>query len=336
MATIKEIAEAAGVSLSTVDRVLHKKGRYSEKTAIKVNKLVKEMGYTPNIHARGLKKSSKHFFSVVLPYSEQDGGYWGQILDGVLQGQEELTSLGTDLNIYQFDRYSDKSCKQAFEKAFADSSIAILTTPVRPTEVKPLLDSQKIPYLFIDSDLDDMDNKITYIGQDSKKSGILSAKLMSILIKHIDNPEILIIKPVGEHLSSRLEGFESRITETFKNVNIITKDSSYFLPCNFKKLESIPDGIFVANSFVYTVAEVLKKKGDRYKNITLIGYDIIKEKENLVLDGTIDFIITQKPTEQGYRGIITLYDSLILKKDIEPKIILPMNIITEENIDTFL
>jgi len=335
MVTIKDIAEAAGVSLSTVDRILHKKGRYSDKTAEKVNKLVKEMGYTPNIHARGLKKSSKHFFSVVLPYREQDGGYWGQILDGVLQSRKELTSLGTDLNIYQFDRYSEKSCKQAFEKAFADSSIAILTTPVRPVEVKPLLDSQKKPYLFIDSDLSNMDNKITYIGQDSTKSGILSAKLMSILIKNVENPEILIIKPEGKHLSSRLEGFESKIREIFSDVYIKTEDSSYFLQNNFEQLQSVPDGIFVANSFVYRVAEILKEKGALYKNIPLIGYDIIKEKEHLVLDGTINFIITQKPIEQGYKGIITLYDSLILKKTIEPKIILPMNIITDENIDTF-
>lgn len=344
MATIKELAKAAGVSVGTVDRILHNRGRFSAITAEKVHILVKEMGYTPNLHARGLKKSTKHSFSVVIPKMDQDDGYWTLILEGINSSLEELSPLGTELLIYQFDRYSSESCESAFKKAFNDPSIGILAIPVRPKEVEKLLEQQNKPYLFIDSDIPVSKNKITYIGQDSYKSGILSAKLMALLIKGITNPKILIIDPYGDdnHLRNRLEGFVMSMKKRIPTVNItIIKnsinhktDTSIIEP--LKSVETVPDGIFVANSMVYKIANYLNNKGESFKNIPLIGYDLLPNSLELVADGTIDFIITQQPTEQGYLGIKTLYDNLILKKQIEPQIIIPMNIITKENISTFL
>lgn len=343
MATIKEIAEAAGVSVGTVDRILHNRGRFSAKTAVKINALVKEMGYTPNLHARGLKKSTKHFFSVVMPNIEQDAGYWSLVLDGINKSLQELSPQGTQLNIYHFNRYSSKSCKNAFNKAFNDTSIGILAIPVRPIQIKALLQNQNKPYLFIDSDIPDLKGKITYIGQDSNKSGILSAKLMSLLVKCKPESEILIIDPYGEdsHLKNRIEGFTSGIKARIPSVRItiiknsIDNKTDTTIIDTLKNADTLPDGIFVANSLVYTIANYLNNKNKRFKEIPLIGYDLIPKNVELVSNGTIDFIITQQPTEQGYKGIQTLYDRLILKKEIDTEIIIPINIITKENLSTF-
>lgn len=343
MATIKDLAEAAGVSVGTVDRIIHNRGRFSAKTAEKIHTLVKEMDYTPNLHARGLKKSTKHSFSVVIPNLDQDDGYWNLILEGINNSLIELSPLGTELNIYHFDRYSSRSCILAFKKAFNDSSIGVLAIPVRPTDIKSLLVQQEKPYLFIDSDIPEIEDKITYIGQDSYKSGILSAKLMSLLIKSKKNSKILILGPYGDdiHLQNRIDGFEVSLNELIPSVNVSTIKNSMDSKTDIKVIETLkdshnlPDGIFVANSMVYSIANYLNNKGEKYKKIPLIGYDIIPNNIELISNGTIDFIITQQPTEQGYIGIKTLYDSLILKKHIEKQIIMPMNIITKENLETF-
>ncbi|MBN2616849.1 MAG: LacI family DNA-binding transcriptional regulator [Spirochaetales bacterium] len=343
MVTIKEIADAAGVSIGTVDRILHNRGRFSEKTAEKVHKLVKDLGYTPNLHARGLKKSTQHSFSVVMPNKDQDNGYWNLILEGINSSLTELSSQGTKLNIYHFDRYSSISCKLAYEKAFNDDSLGILAIPVRTEESRTLLESQPKPFLFIDSDIPNIKNKITYIGQDSYKSGVLSAKLMSLLVKEKSTPTILVIDPYGDdnHLKNRLEGFLNSIKERIPNVivNIIKSNIDHktdtSLIENLKDEENLPCGIFVANSMVYTIANYLNNKGDKFRKIPLIGYDIIPNGEDLVINETIDFIITQQPKKQGYIGIKSLYDHLILLKKIDDQIIIPMNIITKENISTF-
>lgn len=55
MATIKDVAEKACVSIATVSRILNKKGKYSEETESRVHKAAEELGYTPNLTAKSLK-----------------------------------------------------------------------------------------------------------------------------------------------------------------------------------------------------------------------------------------------------------------------------------------
>lgn len=64
--TITDIAERAGVSAGTVDRVIHKRGEVAAKTREKVLQIIREMNYEPDIFGQhpGFKK--KPF--VLLPF----------------------------------------------------------------------------------------------------------------------------------------------------------------------------------------------------------------------------------------------------------------------------
>lgn len=59
MATIKQIAEKAGVSIGAVDRVLHDLGMVSEQTREKIMQIVRELDYHPNQTAQGLAVMKK-------------------------------------------------------------------------------------------------------------------------------------------------------------------------------------------------------------------------------------------------------------------------------------
>ncbi len=64
---IKEIAEALGVSIGTVDRALHARPGISPKTRERVLKMAQQLGYRPNVAARYLKLKRKLRISVQLP-----------------------------------------------------------------------------------------------------------------------------------------------------------------------------------------------------------------------------------------------------------------------------
>ncbi len=346
MATIKDIAEAAGVSIGTIDRIIHKRGRYSQKTAEQVEKIMLDFGYVPNIHARGLKNIKKHTFSAVIPKREQDSGYWDLVYKGLLRGSAELHTFGSSLQIYEFDRYSRESCLQVLDLALHDGSEGIITAPVRPEDMGIALSEGEKPFLFIDSNIPDMSGQISYIGQDSNQSGILSARLMSLLLMNKVESEILIIEPPGNnhHLKNRITGFLGYIhTMIPKMIISIEKVESYsekafqeFLETSFSKRDRLPDGIFVANSLVYEVAAFLEKDPSRFDGMHLIGYDMIPGKETYIESGIIDFIITQQPEEQGFKGVLSLYDSLVLGKVIPNTVNTPLHIITKENLKTFM
>ena len=67
IAGIREIAEALGTSIGTVDRALHDRPGVSPKTKAHVLRMADQLGYKPNIAARSLKLNRKLRIAAVLP-----------------------------------------------------------------------------------------------------------------------------------------------------------------------------------------------------------------------------------------------------------------------------
>ena len=67
MATIKDVAKRAGVSVATVSRVLNKKGPLSDDAIARVMSAVRELKYSPNLLARSLASGRSNTIGVILP-----------------------------------------------------------------------------------------------------------------------------------------------------------------------------------------------------------------------------------------------------------------------------
>jgi len=67
MATIKDVARIAGVSVASVSRVLNNGPKVSKQTIEKVLKVVQELNYTPNANARALVTQKSTTLGVVIP-----------------------------------------------------------------------------------------------------------------------------------------------------------------------------------------------------------------------------------------------------------------------------
>lgn len=70
--TIRDIAKAANVSPSTVSRVLSNSPKISQATKEKVDKVMKELNYEPNIIARSLANSSTKILGLIFSNTEDD------------------------------------------------------------------------------------------------------------------------------------------------------------------------------------------------------------------------------------------------------------------------
>lgn len=65
--TIKHVAEAVGLSISTVSRALSNPGVLNAETLARVSKAIDELGYRPNLTARNLKTNETRLVMVVAP-----------------------------------------------------------------------------------------------------------------------------------------------------------------------------------------------------------------------------------------------------------------------------
>ena len=88
--TLKDIAEKAGVSMMTVSNVINgKHNRVSEKTIEKVNAIIKEYGYVPNLSARSLTNKTSNIIGVLITEYTNDNG------DNYLENPYISTMIGT-------------------------------------------------------------------------------------------------------------------------------------------------------------------------------------------------------------------------------------------------
>ena len=89
--TIKDVAKAAGVSPSTVTRVIQNKSTISDETKKRVRKAMTELNYHPNLNARSLVSSYTQVIGLVLP-DDSDVFYQNPFFPSVLRGIAQVAS----------------------------------------------------------------------------------------------------------------------------------------------------------------------------------------------------------------------------------------------------
>jgi LacI family transcriptional regulator len=344
MVTIKDIAKLANVSIGTVDRVIHSRGRFSAETQAKILKIIKETGYKTNVLASQLVRSKVHNFGVIMPYPYQNDKYWQISINGMQNATQSLSHFKINLEFYYYDRYLNNSFINSYKKAVDDKNDGLLIAPVLSHLAEKYLRdySSDIPFLLFNADIPGLDNKLSFIGQDSFRGGRTAGKLMSILIQNKGKLAVVETTPPDYHINVRASGFED-FFKSYKDVEIF----KYYLPDHeeFKAFDQLTQqmfdensdlkGIFVPNVSTHYFAESVKKMNFGRK-INIIGYDLINENINCLKEGIIDFIINQQPLRQGYESVLALYRKVVLKTDIEKERLLPIEIVSIENLDSFI
>jgi LacI family transcriptional regulator len=338
MITIKKIAEIADVSVGTVDRIIHNRGQVTEENIAKVNAIIKEYGYKKNIFASNLAFNKKFKFAVFLPKNENIE-YWQAPIIGIKKAAEELANFGVTIDYFFFD-YNITSFKKTASKVLKLEHNGLLFAPIFYEESVSFLTEYKkkdSAIVMIDSNLPEIKD-VAYIGQDSYQSGFLGGKLISYGIKNDSNVLILKINQNVESTSrtnvflQRIKGFYAFFNNkqnlpkfNFTEISIKYDIENQLTVDMFKEI----DCVFIPNSRVYIVAKFIKE--NNLKGIRIVGYELLKQNLEYLNEGIIDFLIHQKPEEQGYMGINHLYKKSVLKEPVEDLYNMPLEIIVQEN-----
>ena len=94
----------SGVSTGTVDRILHNRGKVSEEAQKKVEKVLKEIDYHPNLIARSLALKKNYHFITLIP-SFAKGEYWDKLCEGIDKAEQELFSYNVEVERMCFNQY---------------------------------------------------------------------------------------------------------------------------------------------------------------------------------------------------------------------------------------
>lgn len=342
---IKDIAKLAEVSVGTVDRVLHGRNGVSESSRKRVEEILKQLDYQPNMYASALASNKKYVFACLLPQHEV-GEYWTAVEIGINDALIAYSDFNVSITLSYYDPYDYHSFTDAAKAILEEAPDGIMFAPTTPQYTKPFteeLRKRETPYIYIDSNLRDQP-ALSFFGQDSNQSGYFAARMLMLLAGEED--EIVIFRKINEGIvgsnqqERREVGFREYMKEHHPDCLIWELDlhakrdteDTQMLDDFFAKHPKVKNGI-TFNSKVYIIGEYLLKRN--ISDFNLMGYDLLQRNVDCLKEGSVFFLIAQQPVLQGYNGIKTLCDYLILKKEVQREHFMPIDLLTKENIEFY-
>lgn len=340
---IKDIAQLAGVSVGTVDRVLHNRGRVSEEALKKVLAVLEQIDYKPNLIARTLGSNKTYAIAALIPNPDQDP-YWASSKSGISQAEAEWLRYGVSVKSYFFNLYDKNSFREIAQELTNDKPDGILVAPIFYHETLPFFEQFKsngIPYVLFNTNIPEV-SPLSFIGQDLYQSGKLGAELMHL--SQNSGKGMVAVLHVNEdlgnsvHLAEKEKGFREYFTDSDHDYDIRTFNLyGATFENQVETLLNNPDlkGLFVSTSKGTSVIASFIEQRER-RDIKLIGYDMLEDNIRFMKKGIINFLINQNPKRQAFLGINHLVGHLILHKPAPINDLLPLEIISKENLDSYL
>ena len=312
--TMKDVAKLAGVSVGTVSRVINQEQGIKEITLKKVQQAIDELGYIPDVYARGMKKNKTETIALIVPSVWHP--FFGEFAFHV---EVELSKKGYKLllcNISGPKRELDYITM--LQQIKVDGIIAITYSPIEDYL------SSNIPFVSIDRTYED--KAIACVSSDNQKGAELAAQ---VLISKGGTHFGFIgghNKTINETKKRRLF-FEKTILEAGFPCEVLDLEEPYdnFLEEVEVFLRQHPeiDALFTINDFTAIDAiSILEKLGKKVpEDVQVVGYDGIRQAE----ERTQYLSTIRQPIEEMATEAVQCLLDILDKKDRPLQITLPIS-----------
>lgn len=275
--TIKDVAEAAGVSISTVSKVLNGHYSISEKTAERVRGIMREMNYYPNANAQSFASGSNHTV-VLLANLAPNAAFQNPHMFEIIAGLEEaLCKRGYRLILRGTDATS--ACGIAEEIISRRSADAIAVhVGVMSHPLAAVLTRLQFPHIVLGAP--DFDSQVCWIDNSNTYSGTVAAsfllsrgykRLAFIGGKSYDLGSVLRLQGVKQGLSNA----GAKLEDQYIWLGESTRADGFRMAEGLLSQKKLPDAIICANNYIALgCVDAVNKRGLRIpKDIGVMAFD---------------------------------------------------------------
>ena len=329
-ATIKMIAEQAGVSIGTVDRVLHNRPYVKAEVRERVLRVMEELDYRPNQMASALATSgTARRLAVVQP--EWDP-YVGEAMDrGVARFREERRDYNLTVDIRSYKPGDTGACLKQMDQVVENGAqgIALCASDCGAVRAKlEDLKARRVPVVTFNSDIPG-GARLCYVGEDAHRAGRIAGEIAA---KFLRPGEPLLLVYAGLDYAghkARADGFLERLGELgFRRedcrVAATHNDYGETLAAVTAALEAEPDlgYVYMANLSVPACVEAIRRCG-RTGRVHVLSHDSGPEIRRFLKEGLVDFTIDQNLVYQSYQSLDLLFRAVAERKQPEREFFYP-------------
>jgi LacI family transcriptional regulator len=323
MATIKEIAQLAGVSRGTVDRVLNHRGAVNPHTAKKVLQIADTLRYSPNITGKTLALTKKNLkFGYILFSSTESNPFFIDVVRGIEEGTAMLQEYGATVEL-RYTTVDNPAHQVELINELVDAGVnGLAITPINHPDVQTRLvqlSAQGFPIVTTNSDIPGC-GRIAYVGSNYYKSGETAAGLMNLICSEHARVGIVIGSPMVLCHAERVNGFTRQVRHKYPGIQIVdtvinNDDDFESFIVTTKILREHPEitALYLAAAGVQGACRAVQEEGLAGKTKVLC-FDATEQIRHLMKIGVIVASITQQPSTQGRKPLEILLDYVGLGK----------------------
>ncbi len=267
MATIKDVAKKANVSVATVSRVINKKGYVNEETRALVENAIHQLNYIPNELARSLFNKHSKLIGVLVPHF--DTQFYAELIEGI-----ENSAMRLGYKIMLSNTQDNAKREKDYIHIYSQYNIDGIIVASNAHNVEQLIKSD-LPIVTVDHILSE---NIPSITSNNILGGIIAAqKLISggaRYILELRGPSFLLT------VSERSLGFRQVLVQN--NIPYISYDTDLLNPSIDVITQIIQDhpeidAVFATSDFLAIHAQnILQKLGRKVpEDVQIVGFDNI-------------------------------------------------------------
>lgn len=316
-ATIKAIAKEAGVSIATVDRVIHNRGRVKAETEKKIRDICDRLQYESNNLAKALVFAKNETHIAVIVADAQRNAFTRQVKCGFDQALAKLKDYNVHIKYYFLYDDPVKETLQYLEKLEHDRPDGIIIKPTDNEQILGrLLELKKagVPIVTCTSEMPRLD-PLCFIGQDHYREGRIAASMLCSMHKAGSELGIIINPPAVYAQQQRLDGFLSYLKEAGDPLKIVEilkvrNDSDVVFAESYAFLKKHPtlSALYLHTSYVGATMKALEIA--ERKDITAFTFGCRAELTPFLLSGLLSFAMEEEPFYHGNIAAAAMFNWL--------------------------
>ncbi len=317
--TIKEIAEKAGVSIGTVDRVLHERGKVSTENEEKVKAVCKEYGYSSNIVGRAMAMQKKETIVAVAVNARSCNRFSELVHEGIEKCAEEIKDYNIHFEYFDLLENSLSEQVEILEKIESRDVSGLIIKPIDSPIIKyklnRLVEKKQLPIVTCTSDIEGVE-RLSYVGQDHVRLGRLMANTLCMIAKEPMKILIVVGPLTGNARRKKLNGFleymeQSKREHEVLDICEVPFDDELAFKETLAALKKYPE----ANAFYMHSPNLLSciKAKEEYGKFDGTAFTFGHQDycAEYILNHQMDFAIYEDPVSHGYEAANVMFEYLL-------------------------
>lgn len=303
--TLQDVAEEAGVSLATVDRVLNSRPGVRERTVERVQAAIDRLGYRPDPLAARLARNETFRFCFIMPVGTNS--FMRLLEEQIAATADWLAGQRAFIDVRRVDVFDPDTLAlalEALDSRYRGVAVVALDHPRVRAAIDDLV-SRGIAVVTLVSDAP-ASRRLRYVGIDNTAAGRTAGALMGRFAGGRQGAIGVVAGSLAlrDH-AERLLGFFQVVSGDFAGLNVLpSQEGRDDIGRTQHVVERIiaanPDlvGIYNAGAGLQGLAAAVRAAG-RDQDLIVIGHELTGHSRRLLLHGVIDAIINQDPGHEA-------------------------------------